>query len=424
MSTPLQEGFPWLDGASHEDMRRAVGALYRVHSLLGAITDPDALLVRISEESRMVASAEAASVMLYDAETDELYFQVALGDSGDQDALKREVRLKMGQGIAGLAARTRSAVSVPDVTRDPRFFSDADAASQFQTRSLLAVPMMDRDRLIGVLEVVNKVGGASFSEMDEHVMAMFSSVAATAVVNARLINQQIRNERLAAIGEAIAGLTHHIKNIITGLGSSTELIQMALDRQNTELALRTWPVLKRNVARMSCFVQDMLAFAKPRVPVRRPADLAALVRDAAQSVKDALAARNAELELNLERVTCPVSVDEDGIFRCLLNLLQNAVEALPETGGRVRVTASITPCGALEVLVADNGAGVPPEVRKNLFQPFFSTKGGRGTGLGLATSAKILKEHGGTLVLMPSERGACFRMLLPDAAANADGGEL
>ncbi|HNY87850.1 MAG TPA: hypothetical protein PKN23_15215, partial [Candidatus Hydrogenedentes bacterium] len=127
MSTPLQEGFPWLDGASHEDMRRAVGALYRVHSLLGAITDPDALLVRISEESRTVASAEAASVMLYDAETDELYFQVALGDSGDQDALKREVRLKMGQGIAGLAAQTRSAISVPDVSRDPRFFSDADA---------------------------------------------------------------------------------------------------------------------------------------------------------------------------------------------------------------------------------------------------------------------------------------------------------
>lgn len=416
MTTPLQEGFPWLDGAPHEDMRRAVGALYRVHSLLGAIMDPDALLVRISEESRTVASAEAASVMLYDGETDELYFQVALGDSGDQDALKREVRLKMGQGIAGLAAQTRRAVSVPDVTKDPRFFSDADAASQFQTRSLLAVPMMDRDRLIGVLEVVNKVGGDAFSEMDEHVMAMFSSVAATAVVNARLIGQQIRNERLAAIGEAIASLTHHIKNIITGLGSSTELIQMALDRGNAEMALRTWPVLKRNVARMSCFVQDMLAFAKPRVPVRRPADLSALVRDAAQSVKDALAARSAVLELDLERVSGPVSVDEDGIFRCLLNLLQNAVEALPETGGRVCVAASITPCGALEILVADNGAGVPPEIRKNLFQPFFSTKGGRGTGLGLATSEKIVKEHGGSLVLAPSASGACFRMLVPGAA--------
>lgn len=416
MTTPLQEGFPWLDGAPHEDMRRAVGALYRVHSLLGAIMDPDALLVRISEESRTVASAEAASVMLYDGETDELYFQVALGDSGDQDALKREVRLKMGQGIAGLAAQTRRAVSVPDVTKDPRFFSDADAASQFQTRSLLAVPMMDRDRLIGVLEVVNKVGGDAFSEMDEHVMAMFSSVAATAVVNARLIGQQIRNERLAAIGEAIASLTHHIKNIITGLGSSTELIQMALDRGNAEMALRTWPVLKRNVARMSCFVQDMLAFAKPRVPVRRPADLSALVRDAAQSVKDALAARSAVLELDLERVSAPVSVDEDGIFRCLLNLLQNAVEALPETGGRVCVAASITPCGALEILVADNGAGVPPEIRKNLFQPFFSTKGGRGTGLGLATSEKIVKEHGGSLVLAPSASGACFRMLVPGAA--------
>jgi len=195
---------------------------------------------------------------------------------------------------------------------------------------------------------------------------------------------------------------------------------MALDRENTEMALRTWPVLKRNVARMSCFVQDMLAFAKPRVPVRRPADLSALVRDAAQSVKDALTARNAALELDLEGVSGPVSVDEDGIFRCLLNLLQNAVEALPETGGRVSVTASVTPCGALEILVADNGPGVPPEIRKNLFQPFFSTKGGRGTGLGLATSEKIVKEHGGSLVLAPSVSGACFRMLVPDAAVKSE----
>ncbi len=413
MSDIPEHGLPWLDTASRADMRRAVEALYHVHGLLGAITDLDALLASIGEESRHVARAEAASVMLYDEASDELYFQVALGESGDQEALKREIRLKTGQGIAGIAAATRAAVNVPDASKDPRIFRDADAAAGFHTRSLLAVPMIERDRLVGVLEVVNKVGADTFSPLDEHVMAMFSSLAATAVVNARLIERQIRTERLAALGQAIAGLTHHIKNILTGLGSSTELIQMALDRNNQEMALRTWPVLKRNVQRMSNFVQDLLAFSKPRTPLCQKTELAALVREACDSVRDLFNAKELLLEADTGDGPLFVWVDTDGIYRCLLNLIHNAAEAVPERDGRVRITARTTANGALEIEVADNGPGIPPELREKIFDPFFSTKGSKGTGLGLATSAKVVEEHGGRLELAPTASGACFRIILP-----------
>ena len=416
MTETREDSLPWLDEASRTDIRRAVEALYRVHGLMGALTDLDALLVRISEESRLVAGAEAASVILYDEQADELYFEVALGDSGDQDRLKREIRLKMGQGIAGSAALSRATLNIAHASDDPRFFREADSTSSFQTRNLLAVPMIERGRLIGVLEVLNKVGADTFSQLDVHVMEMFSGIAAAAVANARLIEQQIKTERLTAIGQAIAGLTHHIKNILTGLNSSCELIDLSIERGDRAIMDRTWPVLKRSVQRISNFVQDLLAFSKPRRPLRHECDLALLVGDAVDSVRDLYNAKHIGTSVDLSGVRGPVWVEADGIYRCLLNLLNNAADALPERGGHVRVRAWTTPPDTLEMEVADDGPGVPAEARDHIWDPFFSTKGSRGTGLGLATTAKVIQEHEGTITLERNGGpGACFHMVLPGA---------
>ncbi len=423
MTEARQDSLPWLDDASRTDIRRAVEALYRVHGLMGALTDLDALLVRISEESRSVAGAEAASVILYDEKTDELYFQVALGDSGDQDRLKREIRLKMGQGIAGSAAASRATLNISDAANDPRLFRAADSASHFQTRNLLAVPMIERGRLIGVLEVVNKVGADTFSPLDVHVTEMFSGIAAAAVANARLIERQIRTERLTAIGQAIAGLTHHIKNIITGLNSSTELIDMSMERGNPAVMDRTWPVLKRSVQRISNFVQDLLAFSKPRTPLRQECDLAALVSEACDSVRNLFSVKHIEMSVDLSGVDGKVWVEADGIFRCLLNLLNNAADALPATGGHVGVRAWRTPPATLEMEVRDDGPGVPAEHWESIWDPFFSTKGARGTGLGLATTAKVIQEHEGSIALVRSGSGACFHIVLPGAIRTAESAE-
>ena len=185
MSGELHEEMPWLHAASREETSRVVEALYRLHRLTTALTDLDTLLNRISNEAKTVAGAEAASVILYDAVRNELYFHTALGDSGDQDALKREVRLTLEQGIAGATARERRSFNVTDAQSDPRFFRDADEASQFDTRTLLATPMLDRGELVGVLEVLNKVDGGTFTDFDMRVMEMFSSLAAAAVVSDR-----------------------------------------------------------------------------------------------------------------------------------------------------------------------------------------------------------------------------------------------
>ncbi len=413
MSLSSEHTPQWLQEASPEEMHHVIETLYRVHGLVAALTDMNVLLERISEESRLLACAEGASVMLYDEEKDELWFRVVLGESGDREILKREVRLKMGQGIAGAAAVDGKTIHVPDVDADPRFFRDADTASSFHTRTILATPMFDRGKLVGVLELVNKIGGGPFSLLDQHVIEMFSALVASTVVSARMIENEIRTERLAAIGHAIAGLTHHIKNILTGLTSSAELIDMALQNNDTESIRKSWPILGRSVKRISNFVQDLLFVAKPAQPALRACHVHQVVTEACEAMGDLFQRKNISLQIHADDDLPPVFADQDALLRCLMNLVGNAMDAVPEGCGRIDITMKRHVEDSVEIMVADNGPGVPRDVRDQIFDIFFSTKGGRGTGLGLACSAKIAREHKGKLLLLDGEDGACFQLVLP-----------
>ncbi len=414
MTSNISENAAWLDDVSPDELRRIVDVLYRVHRFIALITDLNTLLARIMEESKQIAHAEACSLMLYDAATEELYFEVALGESGDQEALKREVRLSKGEGIAGVAAETRQSVNVPDVREDRRFYQSADETSHFETRSLLAVPLLDRENLIGVIEVVNKVGGGPFTSTDLHVMEIFGGLVATSIANARLIEENLQAERLAALGQAVAGLAHYTKNIITGMSGSVDLIDQGLERNNSEFLERSWPIFKRSTKRIANFVEDMLAFSKPRVPHRELTDIQGLIEDVSQTFWAMLSRKKIELTVTSEALTGESRVDPRGLYRCLLNLVLNAAEALPNEGGAVRIEARNVEKNALVIEVSDNGPGIPEKDTKRIFDPFYSTKGSQGTGLGLAVCQKIVAEHDGQLSVSHSpEGGALFRIVIP-----------
>jgi len=407
----------WLEGASVETMTRVVDTLYRVHALIAAIPDLDELLEKIMDESRKVAQAEASALLLFDAKTEELYFQVALGDSGDQESLKRLVRLKLGQGIAGAAAAERKSINVADAQSDKRFFSDADATSDFHTRNLLAVPMVDHDSLIGVIEVVNKENGDAFSPLDMRVLEMFAALAASAITNARLVKEQIRTARLAAVGQAVTSLSHYTKNIVTGLRSSADLIEMGLNAGNIDILRKSFPVFRRSTNRISHFVQDMLSFSKPRVPSRESCTLKEIVDDAQETFALFFEQRKIALEIALQNEDAPLFVDRQGIYRCLLNLITNAADAVPEANGRLRIVGTVDD-GFVVIESHDNGPGVPEPEYNRIFDPFYSTKGSKGTGLGLAITRKVIEEHGGNVGIEKSpDGGALFRITVPAGEA-------
>ncbi len=408
----------WAHGASAADLERLLEALHRVGGLLNRQTEVDPLLRTIIEESRHLVDAEASSLLLYDEAADDLYFHAALAESGDAEALRRSLRLKIGEGIAGTVAATRRTILVDDAALDPRVFRGADALTKFETRSILAAPMLDGERLVGVVEAVNKRDGAGFNEFDRRVLEMFGGLAALAISRARLIEENLRAAQLAAIGHAVTGLSHHTKNILMALGGSVELADEGIRAGNAQLLQGAWPVLKRGVKRLEHVVGDMLAYSKPRRPMLESCDPADLVDDAVDAFRATMAQRAVELTSDTSRAAASVRCDASALHHALLNLLSNAADVVPESGGRIHVEAARLPSGATEISVEDNGPGVAPADRARIFEPFYSSKGSKGTGLGLAVTAKILAEHGGSVRVETGRLGGCRFVLALPAGGN------
>lgn len=178
-------------------------SLVEVGLIISSSLDLKEVLNLVMEKARKVMEAEICSIMLLNEETGKLEFEMSLGGSEeDVKTLKKTVRLEMGQGVAGWAAQQRECVLVEDARCDERWFTGADKATGFETKSLMAVPLVNKDRLIGVAEVLNPVGKDSFDPGDMELFSAFCSQVAVALDNARFhsafLAQQRLKEQLAA----------------------------------------------------------------------------------------------------------------------------------------------------------------------------------------------------------------------------------
>ncbi|HOV32890.1 MAG TPA: ATP-binding protein [Candidatus Hydrogenedens sp.] len=409
----------WLD----EDIRKYIQSIYRVQHFYSNLTDIEQLITVITEECKNACNSEAGSLLLYDDKKKELSFQVTLGPVGSE-IVKKEIRLPINCGIAGEVARTKKPIIVNDVKNDPHFFAGVDSATQFSTRNILAVPMIDRQRLIGVIEMVNKIESDSFSHEDLRFLEILASWAASAVVTSQLIQEKLQAERFATIGYTITALAHHLKNILTGMLTSTELIEKALNQKNYPVVHKSWPILKRTSLYIFEFVQDLLMFSKPRVPQKKYCNLKDIIEEASEFFSDLFSSREIKLKVDISKVKGKVFLDPNGILHCLTNLILNAGEVVPEKTGIIKITGELSKNNELIITVSDNGKGIPTEQLNNLFEPFFTTKGYKGTGLGLSVTKKIIEEHGGKiLVTSKVNSGTQFKFIIPQTTIEIKGKE-
>ena len=167
--------------------RRAeeLALLDEVGQALSSTLDLEDALTLIMERVNAMFNVEAGSLLLIDEEAEELVFQIALGEKAEE---VKPFRLKIGQGIAGLVAETGQPLLIPDVRQDPRHYKAVDVSADFETKSVLSVPMIARGRLIGVIEIMNKLEGV-FTESDQSLLGSIASYAAVAIENARLIRE-------------------------------------------------------------------------------------------------------------------------------------------------------------------------------------------------------------------------------------------
>ena len=235
----------------------------------------------------------------------------------------------------------------------------------------------------------------------------------------RLEHELVNSERLAAIGQTVAGLSHGIKNILHGLKGGSYLVDIGIKRGDTERLKNGWQMIKRNIDRTSDLVLDLLSYSKEREPeyeLCRPNEIAADVCDLlAESAEE----HGVELRKSFDPSIGEVLMDQHTIHSALLNLTSNAIDAClfdedTSKGWRVSLKTSREAGNLIRFDVTDNGAGMSDELQKKLFTSFFSTKGHRGTGLGLMVTRKLVEEHGGTVAVDSQPgTGTTFTMHLP-----------
>lgn len=462
---------------------RELAALNEVSTLLTATLDLDELLQLIMERIQALMGGEASSLLLKVEDTDELVFRVGLGQHAE--ALKGQ-RLKVGNGIAGWVFQHGAPLIVPDVRTDSRFYQGFDYQTGFTTKSILCVPLKTREKVIGVVEILNGPTTTPFSQDDVNLLSAVVAHAATAIENVRLytavkshavglerkVEERTREVEAAntqlekALEQAeaasdhkstfLANVSHELRTPLNTIIGFSEILRDQHFGSLTEKQARHVHNIHRAGHQVLQLINDLLDLSKVeagRVELQRqttPID--PLIADAIAMIKDQSNKKDLMLGFLPEETLPLLNVDPCRVKQILTNLLSNAVKFTP-SGGRVIITARRVQGSGfkvqgktggnsepstmnherrrdfVEILVRDTGIGIRPEDHAKLFQPFMRLEAAlrlqyEGTGLGLVIARYLVEMHGGR-IWVESEgegKGSAFIFTLPVADRPEHGG--
>jgi len=230
----------------------------------------------------------------------------------------------------------------------------------------------------------------------------------------KLEGEKREAERLAAVGETVAGIAHGIKNVLMGLEGGMYAVNTGIELGDDARIARGWSTLEENVDRISTFVKEFLDFAKGRKATVAMVDTNLPARDVANLFTESAAQAGVLLKVDLQDGILPAALDEDGIHTCLANPVDACMVSESSRDFNV-ILSSREEEGTIIYEVADNGQGMDYEISRKVFSKFFTTKGSdRGTGLGLLTTKRMVHQHGGKISFTSQdEEGSVFRIELP-----------
>ncbi|MGD8779232.1 MAG: ATP-binding protein [Ignavibacteria bacterium] len=366
----------------------------------------DDALVNIVDVACDLTDADRGTLYLVDTENEQLWSKVAIGND------IKEIRLNIGEGIAGWVAKSGETVNIKNVQEDARFKSDYDKSSGYLTKTMLCFPIKNKkEEIVGVLQLLNSNKG-EFTSLDELILKGLSIHAALALENASLVEKLLQTERVTSLGKMANFLIQDIKKPILVSKRYAEHLKA---KDESGQYSQVIDMLLEQLTHVADMVQTTSSYSEGKSVLHAASmNFNDLLEDLIVRIDSLVKLKNCSIEKNLD-TDVNVKIDLKEFSQCFNHIVRNACDAMPDGG--VITIASKRDENQVILLIKDNGLGIPDSLKEKIFEPFMSHGKKEGTGLGLSITKKIIEDHGGT-IRVESElgEGADFIITFPVAS--------
>ena len=393
-----------MDEKNHAPLLERYQRLLELSRDLNSTLDLPALLNHIVKAASDLCQAEAASILLYDEGNQELYFEAA---SNLESPEMKGLVVPVDSSIAGWILTEQRSVIINDVRNDPRHFNQIGIATDIQTISLLGVPLITKDKVVGVLEAINKLFG-EFTREDQELLLALGAHAAIAIENARLFQQS----------DLISEFVHEIRTPLTSINAAAHLLARSdLSHDQRTTIFQTMEREMHRLSEMTTTFLDLARMESGRAQlVMELVIISQLLEECTEIIQGEVQEKNQIFTLDINNGIPPLEADREKLKQVILNLFNNAVKYTPP-GGKIDVNVSANDYEEI-IKIADTGIGIPTDSLPFIFDKFYRVTNAdlesKGTGLGLAISQRIIEAHQGRIeVESKLGNGSTFTVFLP-----------
>lgn len=395
-----------------QSQKRILKSLLDISGFTSYVDTPDLILSLIIEECVLTTRAKWGAILFFSTYRVVDSFQITKPvTEKEKSLLSSRLERVVGEIVS---EKGDDAMLQPDLWQKKDVKKRIKIALDIKNELIAACPIMKKNEFLGLAVIAGKKGARGFSRDDNESFDIICREASIVLDNIRLFKTKLQNERMAAIGQTMAGISHYVKNILQGITSGSYLINTGINQNDMTSIKTAWGVVSKNTKRISDLVMDMLYYTKDRITSKQQLDPVNLVNDISKLVEPTLANRGIKFRLKLDDLPDEIEANEKGLHRSILNIILNAADACDKDNSLIKFTAySDKPRRSVVMIIEDNGKGMSKETKEKIFLPFYTEKS-KGTGLGLAITEKIIEEHGGSIrVDSEIDKGTTFEIVIP-----------
>lgn len=363
----------------------------------------DDILKNIVTVACDLTNADRGTLYFVDKEKNELWSKVAMGSEF------REIKLKVGEGIAGWVAQSGEILNLENVREDARFNSSFDKSSGYETKNMICFPIKNQNEdVVGVLQLLNSRKN-KFSKIDEEFLKALSIHIALAFRNANMVENLLSNERVSSLGKMANFLIQDIKKPIL---VSKRYAEHLKSKDLNEDVVKIVDMLLEQLNHIADLIQSTLSYSEGQIILRSIVkNINDVLNDFIGRIDSYVKSRNCKISKKFD-ANVNVKIAEKQFYQAFEHIIKNACDAMPD-GGDIQIETQKSGNNIL-VSISDAGLGIPESLHQKIFEPFLSLGKRDATGLGLSITKKIIEEHGGSIsVKSQMGEGATFTISFP-----------